>query len=80
MVVGRSKRRKPAEERVDVLAIAQSHLVEAQARMALALEDMRESQAQMKRDMAKIMELYQTLVEMIDRLPGRIGFGRPPAT
>ena len=45
MDVGRSKKRRPAEERVDVLSIAQSHLVETQARLSLGMEEDRKTRA-----------------------------------
>jgi hypothetical protein len=61
MVVGRPKRRKPAEERVDVLAIAQAHLLEAQARLSLGIEEDRRVRARIEEELASLKALVQTL-------------------
>lgn len=80
MAVGRSKRRRPAEERVDILAIAQAQSVETNARLAATQERQGRDFAVISQEFAEIKVLFQTIIEMIDRLPGKIGFGKPPAT
>ena len=44
------------------------------------LESFLERLKELERELAKLKELVYTLVDMIDRLPGKIGFGKPPAS
>lgn len=87
MSMARSRRRTPPADSVDFLRLAQADLVAANAQLALAMAGLANREAKLDADVARIQTefeeikaLHLRLVDMIDRLPGKIGFGKGPET
>lgn len=80
MSMARSRKRPPPADSVDFLRVAQANLVAANAQLALAMSELANREGKLEADVAEIRLIFARLVEMIDRLPGKIGFGKSPAT
>lgn len=78
MDMGRSKSRRDREDTIDILRIAQTHLVEATAQLALSHTHLMARCDRIEERLARVEAILNHVVDLIDRLPGRIGFVKPP--